>query len=74
MWRLIMCNFLSEKTDCEKCDYSLPFQDGGGDYDDMQIRCMKLNKIVTYTRNDEKPCKLGEGKVYKAEYVVVNAT
>jgi hypothetical protein len=66
-----MCDFLAKETDCEKCAYSQPFQDGC-DYYDMQLRCMKNGSIVTYTRNDEKPCKLPEGKYYKAEYVVVS--
>ena len=56
--------------DCRNCAFSNLFQDGGGDYDDMQYHCCKMNTCVTYTRSDNKPCGLIKGKYYVASYSV----
>jgi hypothetical protein len=57
-------------TDCHKCEYCRSFDDGGGDYLDIVYNCMKENVRVTYTRNDNKPCGLLEGKYYVVKYSV----
>lgn len=70
MVRFFMAEFPISYNDCARCAYSEMFQDGGGDYDDMQRRCKKHKVNVSYTRNDNKPCKLPEGKYYVALYSV----
>lgn len=57
-------------SDCHKCAYSISFDDGGGEYEEIVLRCNKESEIVTYVRNDNKPCGLQEGRYYVASYAV----
>ena len=62
----------NSNKDCRVCALSRYFDDGGGDYEDMVYHCVRHNKDVTYTRADNKPCGLDEGKYYEATYSVNN--
>jgi len=60
-----MAEFESDTNkDCQKCCFCRYFDDGGGDYKDMVFHCDKVDKRVTFTRDDDKPCKLPKGKYY----------
>ena len=56
--------------DCEQCAFCRYFNDGGGDFEDMVYHCDEENKRVSFTRSDDKPCKLPSGNYYKATYSI----